>query len=214
MAQRWRGSARDLFGRRRPGDDREEMGIYEEAPLPSAPPVVFRQSPYDWNTLWGAAALGYSRILVRILERGTPPDFPDPMGRTALMLAAEFGQTDTVCVLLDAGADPNRRDKEGRTSLFYIDDHRYEDTLNALVNGGADLNTVDDRGHTVLLQAILDSDTSRASILLKAGASPNIPFVSEMPVDMAIRIGSIPLVQILRYYGAVSSREPLFSLPE
>jgi uncharacterized protein len=208
MARKWRGSALDLLGKRRPGDDRAKTGIYEEAPVPSAPPVVYRQSPYDWNTLWGAAATGYTRILAGMLERGTPPDFPDPQGRTALMYAADFGKTDAVCLLLAAGAEPNRRDRDGRTALFYLDARRFRETLNALVNGGAHLNVTDRSGGTPLIGAILDGNYDRTRALLEAGADPNVPDAYGIqPVDIATRYGRSRLVELLRDFGGRLSSE-------
>jgi ankyrin repeat protein len=211
MARRWRGNGFDLFGNRRPRDARAEgeiKGIYDDAPIPAAPPVVFRQTPYDWNTLWGAAATGYVRILAHYLERGTPPDFPDPLGRTALMYAADFGQTDCLCLLLDTGADPDRRDRDGRTAAFYIGGHRCRETVTVLVNGGAALNLVDSVGETPLIRAIKDGDYERTAVLLENGAGPNFPYLSlESPLDAAYRYQRGRFAALLRAYGGRGSQE-------
>ena len=59
--------------RRNPRDEKEELGLYDVAPIPAAPVVEYALSPNHWNTLHGAAALGYRNIVVRLLVDNPGP---------------------------------------------------------------------------------------------------------------------------------------------
>ncbi len=64
-----------------------------------------------------AAAAGDVPELRSLLQAEVLIDAPDPLGRTALMLAASQGRIEAVDVLLAHGADPNLADAEGTTPL-------------------------------------------------------------------------------------------------
>ena len=72
------------------------LGHHADAPAYRVAPVPFRVYTHSWNTLHGAAALGYTRILRRLLVRGDSPDTRDAWGRTPLHASVEDGRTVSV----------------------------------------------------------------------------------------------------------------------
>jgi hypothetical protein len=61
-----------------------------------------------------ANLLGVAKLL---LQRGANPDAQTPIGKTALMLAAEAGDPELVELLLSKGANPSLKDASGHTAL-------------------------------------------------------------------------------------------------
>ncbi len=78
-----------------------------EAAPPDGPAAALRR----------AAEAGDVPELRSLLQAEVRIDAPDPLGRTALMLAASQGRIEAVDVLLAHGADPNVADAEGTTPL-------------------------------------------------------------------------------------------------
>ncbi len=64
-----------------------------------------------------AARHGDVAMVQFLLDRGAPLEGKDPMGNTALIVAAELGKVAIVNVLLEAGADPNSRNGANLTAL-------------------------------------------------------------------------------------------------
>jgi cytohesin len=62
-----------------------------------------------------AAAADDAEAVAELLKQGADPGVRDPLGRTALHLAAELCRTNAAKALLAHGADPNARNNEGKT---------------------------------------------------------------------------------------------------
>lgn len=74
----------------------------------------------------------------------------DPMGRSALSLAASEGHTSLLDLLLDKGAVLEDTDKEGLTALAWACVRGRLNAAQSLIDRGADVNTCDKTGRTPL----------------------------------------------------------------
>ncbi|QYY31645.1 ankyrin repeat domain-containing protein [Cupriavidus pinatubonensis] len=70
-----------------------------------------------------ALRAGLGEVVTRELRRLAHVDARDSMGRTALMIAAEFGHVEICRLLLFAGADPALRDASGSTASEIAREH-------------------------------------------------------------------------------------------
>lgn len=77
-------------------------------------------------------------------------DQRDPVGRTALMLAASEGHTNLIELFLDKGSVLESRDKEGLTALCWACVRGRLVAVQNLIDHGADVNTNDNTGRTPL----------------------------------------------------------------
>ncbi len=145
-------------------------GHYADAPVQNAE-ALFSLAPHDWNTLFGAAALGYTRILARLLARGASVNERDPAGRTALYHAVEGRQEHSAERLLAAGADPNLPDDAGRVPLHVALAQRSRRLTELLLNSGADPDGSPDSLETPLMEATRRGDAGTVLRLIRAGAS-------------------------------------------
>jgi ankyrin repeat protein len=161
MAFSWR--------RMRKNDD-EATGHYADAPVQNVQ-TPFTLAAHDWNSLFGAAALGYTRILARMLARGASVNERDPAGRTALYFAIDGRQEHSAERLLAAGADPNLPDDAGKTPLHVALAQRSRRLIELLLNSGADPDGSPDSLETPLMEAIRRADAGTTLRLIRAGAS-------------------------------------------
>ena len=118
-------------------------------------------------------------IMLAILEHGANVNDTDKWNRTALMAACDKRNADAVHVLLNAGADPNISSNfegnEGYTCLmFAVGTGCRKEIVQALVDNGANVNATDKKGQTALMYACSTGNANAISIILNAGADPNI----------------------------------------
>ena len=173
MAFAWR-RARRLQKLNRHRDVREDLlrlGRYAPAPVSNtAPPTRF--CPHDWNTLWGAAALGYAKIVRRFLEQGAPVNARDEWGRTALWWAVDERRYEIAERLLAWSANPNCPDEQGMGPLHIAVIRGDTELVELLLHHEAhpDGENQGDRP-TPLMWAVRFGDTELVQCLLRAGAS-------------------------------------------
>ena len=156
--------------RRDPREVRDALGHFADAPAFRAAPAGFRVCPHDWNTVHGAAALGYLRILKRLLQNGEPADLRDSTGRTALAWAVEDGRAGAVELLLAFGADPTCSDESGTTPLHVAVGSNPSEILAKLLDAGADPDTGRDVARTPLMDAVAGRNAAAVELLLRRGA--------------------------------------------
>ena len=129
------------------------------------------------NTLLHYAVYVYCRkeVLQEIVESGVDVNATNRNGITALMKASRRGHIDAISVLLHAGVDPNIVDCNGNTLLHYaVDGECSKEVLQAIVESGIDVNATNKNGVTPLMKASRRGNIDAISVLLHAGADPNI----------------------------------------
>ncbi|KAJ9602761.1 hypothetical protein H2200_012541 [Cladophialophora chaetospira] len=109
--------------------------------------------------------------------------------------------------LLSRGANPDRMDSYGNTPLNLAVIHRSDAVVKLLLDNGASCDARNGVGETALGLAIGGDQAILAETLLKAGASPDMASEyhfdgKERPLEIAIRIRSTKLVQLLLEAGA------------
>ena len=91
------------------------------------------------------------------------------------MAASSRGNIDAISVLLHAGADPNIVDGNGNTLFRYaVDGNCSKKVLQAIVESDVVVNIRDKNGKTALMKASRQGNIDAISVLLHAGADPNI----------------------------------------
>ena len=123
-------------------------------------------------------------IVSDLLNAGADITGANKDGITSLIAACTQGHADIVTILLKAGADFTVSDNSGRTPLIAASERGHHEAISILLapDINADPNLVDNDGRAALRAAIdCRHDTCTAgdqlqavSILLKAGADPNI----------------------------------------
>jgi ankyrin repeat protein len=119
-----------------------------------------------------AAAADDAVAVEELLKQGADPGVRDPLGRTALHLAAELCRPNAAKALLAHGADPNARGADGRTPLHVAARARCADVAGLLLDHGADPNVVDRGGWTPL--HLVDIHVDLLEILVSRGAYPDV----------------------------------------
>ncbi|ETI70294.1 ankyrin repeat domain-containing protein [Neobacillus vireti] len=85
------------------------------------------------NILYSAAMNGRKDIVdYLLLESKEGLNDKNDMGKTALIIAAEYGYTDIVKMLLNNGADPSLKSNEGKTALEYALHWNHEEIIKLL----------------------------------------------------------------------------------
>jgi len=107
-----------------------------------------------------------------VAPRLMAPESPavDPLGRTALTLAAEGGKTEAVLDMIDDGTAVDASDGCGWTALMKAAANGHLAMLEALLARGADTGHRDQAGYTPLLVAVVNGQHATSRALLEAGA--------------------------------------------
>ena len=127
-------------------------------------------------SLHGAIRKGCSKdVLEAIISHGADVNATNQANETALRYACWEGNIDTFNVLLQAGADTNIASADGNTLLYdAITADCSKDVLQAIISHGADLNATNKSNETALMRACRMGNEDAISVLLNAGADPNI----------------------------------------
>ncbi|OXU24414.1 hypothetical protein TSAR_008506 [Trichomalopsis sarcophagae] len=157
---------------------------------------------------WGTA----ERLLEGSLSRNKEEDVEvtthllkqkDPVGRSALSLAASEGHTNLIDLLLDKGAVLEDTDKEGLTALAWACVRGRLNAAQSLIERGADVNACDKTGRTPLDLAAFQGNPKLVQLLLERGAAiEHVDLHGMRPLDRAIGCRNIPVVQCFLRRGA------------
>jgi hypothetical protein len=97
-------------------------------------------------------------------------------GATAIYLASIGSLPETIKLLKDAGDPLNRPEPQEGRQPIHIAAYQYNPTmLKCLIELGCDVNAVDNGHHTPLQMASANSTTESVELLLKAGATVELP---------------------------------------
>jgi ankyrin repeat protein len=123
-----------------------------------------------------AAAVDDAAAVEEFLKQGVDPGVRDPLGRTALHIAAELCRPNAAKTLLTHGADPNARDADGATPLHRAVAVGCVEVAELLLSRGADPNVRDKDGYMPLLNLAggLRESVDLVAVLLDHGADPNV----------------------------------------
>ncbi len=125
-----------------------------------------------------------SHEVSELLNRGTSPNVPDWMGRTAIHAAAAIGAVEKLRLLLDAGGIPAASDNQGNTPLHLASDVSSQAlaesdskaAIRLLLFYGANPGSANDLGETPLHLAAASHNMFMpigVNALLSAGGHPN-----------------------------------------
>jgi len=126
--------------------------------------------------LMHAAVGGNIEIVALLLSAGAKVNTEAVNGWTALALASAKGYVPVINQLLDAGADPNLSDIFGWTPLMHAVEQERRDAVAVLLRQPQihlDFRNVD--GVTALHRAAAQGFSEISRMLVRAGASPNLP---------------------------------------
>jgi ankyrin repeat protein len=160
------------FSWRRIRNQRDELGHHAHAPEYHQNTLPFTLSPHDWTTPWGAAFLGYTRILARMKKQGVSLDSRDDTGATPLWYAVTSEQQDhdTIAWLLANDSDPNRAAHDGTGPLHRAILQKNKPLVRFLLQSGASPNGEEGSLRPPLFDAVRLGDVDIAGMLLRAGA--------------------------------------------
>jgi ankyrin repeat protein len=135
---------------------------------------------FDGSPLFLAALAGDRDNIALLLAKGADPnrkmDLLGMFPTSPLFAAVGFGDPAVIQALLKGGANVHEKDSDSMTALHWVVVAHHPEAVEALLAGGADVNAVDRFGYTPLqYAATIDfGDSATATVLLKAGANPNI----------------------------------------
>jgi hypothetical protein len=111
------------------------------------------------------AAQGRTKLMIGVIDGGTPVDQPDKLGATALHWAALNGRVEAARYLLNEHADVRARNHAGGTPLHWAAKSKNRATTDLLLSRGAAPNEVNNVGWTPLMLAA-DNGNSGAAVAL------------------------------------------------
>ncbi len=146
----------------------------------------------------------------------------EPLLIHAITHGINIGDFQYVYSLLELGANPNVHDKTGRSALSILISHNFDSSLfseqkallSSFIKHGADVNILNSSGKTPLFYAKCDEI---ASILLKAGATPNAFASDGTPLLTWVLQNNAPDVMLIRTLlqdiGNPDKKDPLGNSP-
>lgn len=165
--------------------------------------------PEAIDKLLRAASAGKVEVIGQMLKVA-PIDSAAKDGKTALHLATEHFHDAAVRSLLEWKADPDARDREGQTALHLIcgstispkSNNRSARIMGLLIDAKADINAKNNRGQTPVYLAVRHARAELATMLLRAGADPNVQCIEGYnAMFWARQSPRLDLPQLLEKFG-------------
>lgn len=206
--------------------DAEEMEIRRLKRLMVSSPDLIDNAPSDDSRtpLQRAASEGWGRVVAFLLENGASRDGFGKEPLAPLHFAVLMGRKAVVEHLVGAGASIDLADRNGLTPLHLAVGRGRKQIVQWLLQQGANPNALNvswsyvgysftiEKGCTPLAVAILNSQTEIADLLIKAKANVNAGGPGKLPLELAIRQGSVALAEKLFAAGADPKAEYAESL--
>lgn len=162
------------------------------------------------SSLMVASKLGHVEVVKLLISENVDINAQNSKGSTALYLASKFHKSVVASVLLDVGADPNLATiKHGSTPLLIASSNGDLPIVTLLVTSGKVVKNYPNKaGKTALFVACSKRYIEVASVLLEAGANPNIQVFKSgqhhhaTPLTVACRNRDEQLVKLLLQHSA------------
>ncbi|KAM9420935.1 ankyrin repeat and SOCS box protein 2-like isoform 3-T3 [Salvelinus alpinus] len=160
------------------------------------------------TALYEAAKNGHEDIVKLLLSQNADANKAGKKGLLPLHIAAQRG-TDGIVSLLIKATSKSRVNRSGISPLHLAAECNRDEVLEVLIEAGYDVNAMlsDDRSKmyedhrsTILYFAVTNGNVEATTMLLEAGANPNLDTFNTLLV--AVRQGSIELVTLLVEHGA------------
>ena len=155
------------------------------SPSPPQPEPSVAELQQRGADLRRAARDGDSILTKRLLDDGTPVDYKNREGRTALSFAAEYGYADIARLLLEHKADVNaqsfeireghgyKKEEGKRTPLHWAAAKGRMEVAGILCDAGANIEARTAHDRSAVLEAAMANNISLVTFLLDKGADVN-----------------------------------------
>ncbi|KAL2082021.1 hypothetical protein ACEWY4_021839 [Coilia grayii] len=160
------------------------------------------------TALYEACKNGHEEIVEFLLSQNADANKPGKSGLLPIHIAAQRGYDGIIQMLIPATSRARVR-RCGISPLHLAAERNRDEVLEALIEAGFDVNAMlsedrsrlyEDRRSTTLYFAVINNNIEATTMLLRAGADPNLDVFS--PLLVAIRLGAIQLVTLLVEHGA------------
>ncbi|XP_037541609.1 ankyrin repeat and SOCS box protein 2 [Nematolebias whitei] len=160
------------------------------------------------TALYEATKNGHKKIVDLLLSQNADANKSGKTGLLPLHIAARRGNDIIVAMLIPVTSKARVR-RTGISPLHLAAEWNRDETLEVLIEAGFDVNAqlseersklYEDRRSTTLYFSVINNNIDAVSMLLAAGADPNLDMFK--PLLVAARIGCIQTVQLLVEHGA------------
>ncbi|XP_051954645.1 ankyrin repeat and SOCS box protein 2 [Xyrauchen texanus] len=160
------------------------------------------------SALYEASKNGHVEAVEILLSRKADLNKANKTGLLPIHIAAKNGH-DSIVVMLIPQTNREKVRRSGISPIHLASERNRDDVLETLIEAGFDVNATlsddwskmyEDRRSTALYSAVVNRNTEAATMLLEAGADPNLDIFN--PLLMAVRKGSMEIVTLLVKHGA------------
>nr|XP_023701042.1 ankyrin repeat and SOCS box protein 2-like isoform X2 [Paramormyrops kingsleyae] len=160
------------------------------------------------TALYESSKNGHEEVVKILLSRNANANICTRGGLLPLHIAAKRGNERIVSILIPVTSKARVR-RSGISPLHLAAERNKNEVLETLIEAGFDVNAMlspdrskmhEDRRSTALYFAICNNNTEAATMLLEAGANPNLDTFN--PLLIAVRQGCIRTVTLLVEHGA------------
>ena len=165
--------------------------------------VILRESDLE-KTLIEACNKGHIDYIKLLVEFNPDLEATDECGETALVKTIKHHDTDLLDILIEAGAqvDPNLPNEDSKSPLMSAACHGKGEHMKILLDKGASVNRINKKKYTALWFAADNKNLKCLTMLLKAGAPPNVASSKGTPLMAAISSGSLDCFKVLLEHGS------------
>ncbi|XP_030628039.1 ankyrin repeat and SOCS box protein 2-like [Chanos chanos] len=160
------------------------------------------------TALYEASKNGHDEAVEILISKRADVNKPKKSGLLPLHIASKNGHYGIVCMLIPRTSRAKVR-HSGISPLHLAAERNRDDVLELLIEAGFDVNATlsddwskmyEDRRSTALYFAVANRNIEGATMLLEAGANPNLDTFN--PLLVAVRKGCIDMVSLLVEHGA------------
>ncbi|XP_016372117.1 ankyrin repeat and SOCS box protein 2-like [Sinocyclocheilus rhinocerous] len=169
---------------------------------------VNTQANDDASALFEASKNGHAEAVEILLSKRADVNITNKTGLLPIHVAAKNGHDSIVAMLIPRTSKVKVR-CSGISSLHFAAENNRDNVLETLIEAGYDVNAkmsddwskmYEDHRSTALYSAVANRNIEAATMLLDAGADPNLDIFN--PLLVAVRKGSMEMVTLLLKHGA------------